>query len=99
MLLVVASQIAGAQSSSSRRPSVEPRFGFVPDSITAIRVGEAVLTPIWGEKDVESSRPFSAQLMKGVWWVRGVRKGNLGGPMEVDIARKDGRILRIWRNK
>lgn len=98
-LLLSSSQMALGQSSAKRLPSLAPSGGFVPDSVTALRIGEAVLTPIFGEKAVEGARPFTVRSRDRKWEVRGVRKGNLGGSMEIDIAKKDARVLRVWRGK
>jgi hypothetical protein len=39
-----------------------PIDGFVPNKATAIRIAEAVLIPVYGEREIESERPFSADL-------------------------------------
>ena len=51
--------------------SFRPKDGFVPDEKTAIRITEAVLSPIYGEQKIASERPFSAKLKSGVWVVTG----------------------------
>jgi len=38
----------------------KPRSGYVPDSASAIQIGEAVLIPIYGKKQIESEKPFTA---------------------------------------
>ena len=85
----------GAQSRGIRVPI----NGFVPDSLTAMRVAEAVLEPVYGAALVQRERPFSAKLVKSTWIVRGggvdevpdsLRRA--GGVAEVRIARRDGRI-------
>jgi len=48
-----------------------PSNGFVPDNATAVKVAEAVLIPVYGAKQIESERPFTATLKKGVWTVAG----------------------------
>jgi len=35
----------------------KPESGYVPDSKTAAKIAEAVLTPVYGEKQTESERP------------------------------------------
>lgn len=99
VLTLAISQVALAQSSARRLPSVAPRGGFVPDTITAVRIAEAVWVPIFGEKAVEEGRPFVVRLRAGIWEVRAARRGVLGGSLEIDIAKKDGRVLRVWRGK
>jgi hypothetical protein len=76
---------------------VVPTAGFVPDETTAIRIAEAVLIPIYGQKQVEAERPFSAKLAKDVWKVEGYLPPGLdGGVAEVSVAKRDGRILRVY---
>ncbi len=79
---------------------VVPDAGFVPDEVTAIRIAEAVLIPIYGQKKVGSERPFSAKLTKGVWKVEGyLPEGASGGVAEVRIDKRDGRILHVIHGK
>ena len=94
--------VAQAQSSA-------PKDGFVPDSITAVKIAEAVLTPVYGKEKVESERPFKAELENGVWTVHGTLhcpdgKGGVttlcdGGTAEVKLSKTDGRILRMGHYK
>jgi NTF2 fold immunity protein len=84
------------EASAQAAPSYTPTNGFVPDSATATRVAEAVLTPVYGAKQIESERPFSATLRDGVWYVDGyLPRGSLGGTAHVEIAKADGRIIRM----
>ena len=99
ILLIAA---ASAQSSA-------PKDGFVPDSITAVKIAEAVLTPVYGKEKVESERPFKAELEAGIWTVHGTLhcsdgKGGttthcVGGTAEVQLSQKDGRILKMIHYK
>jgi NTF2 fold immunity protein len=80
--------------------SVKPNTGFIPDQATATRVAEAILTPIYGQEQVESERPFSAQLNGNTWKVEGhLAPGVDGGVAEVWIDKRDGRILRVSHGK
>ena len=47
------------------------RIGVVPNEDTAIRIAEAVLTPIYGSQHVKAERPYKATLNADVWEVRG----------------------------
>jgi hypothetical protein len=86
-----------------------PKSGFVPDANTAIKIAEAVLIPVYGEKHVESERPFKAVLENDVWTVDGTLrcpdgKGGtttmcVGGTAEVKLSKADGRILRMVHYK
>jgi hypothetical protein len=86
----------------------KPEWGYVPDSKTAVKIAEAVLVPVYGEKQIESERPLTARLKDGIWTVTGTlrcrdRKGGteggtktlnlcFGGVAEVRISKDDARI-------
>jgi hypothetical protein len=87
-----------------------PSSGFVPDESTALRVAEAVLIPVYGEKGIESERPFTAKLKGGVWTVAGTLrcsdgKGGFttddcaGGVATVQISKQDARIISMIHYK
>lgn len=89
-----------AMAFSGNRHSVQPASGFVPDEITAIRVAEAILIPIYGQAKVESERPFTARISGSVWKVTGhLPSGVDGGVAEAWIDKRDGRILRVTHGK
>lgn len=74
----------------------KPKEGYVPDEKTAIRIAVAVWIPIYGEKKIEGEKPYHAKLDKGIWTVEGsLPKGWLGGVAVAEIAKDDGRILRV----
>jgi len=81
--------------------SYVPPQGFVPDSATAVRIAEAVWVPIYGAEQIASERPFVAALSGDVWTVIGslptpsAGYSSLGGVAVAEIARQDGRILRV----
>jgi hypothetical protein len=77
-----------------------PKDGFVPDQHTAIRIAEAVLTPIYGEERIQGERPFRASLEKDVWTVEGfLPPGTPGGTAVCKISKKDGRVLFVMHYK
>ncbi len=86
-----------------------PPNGFVPDAATAVKIAEAVLVPVYGEKEIESERPFKAKLKDGVWTVAGTLrcpdgKGGwtsscYGGVATIQIAKSDGRIISMVHYK
>ena len=86
-----------------------PKHGFVPDSITAVKIAEAVLIPVYWKEQIESERPFKAVLENGVWTVDGTLhcpdgKGGVttmcvGETAEVKMSKTDGRILRVIHYK
>jgi|SRR6185437_4216965 len=76
--------------------SFTPKDGFVPNETTAIAIAEAVLKPIYGDKQVESEKPYHAKLISGVWWVGGtLTTGRVGGVAIVRISKKDARVLSV----
>jgi hypothetical protein len=84
---------------------VKPAGGFVPDSKTAVKIAEAVLVPVYGEKQVESEKPFTAKLKGDVWTVQGTLtcsdgKGGsttscAGGVAVVEISKTDGHVISV----
>lgn len=96
LLLVLAPLTANSQDSSA---SFKPSEGFVPDAKTAVRIAEAVLVPVYGEKQIESERPFKATLQKGVWTISGTLNCGAppseceGGTAVVKISKASGEIL------
>ena len=87
-------------ASVSQRHSVVPSNGFVPDEKTAIKIAEAVWIPIYGERQIQSEKPFVASLKNGVWTVEGsLPKGWVGGVAIAEISKRDGRILRVSHGK
>ena len=99
-LLVVAGWLTGlSQTFGADKPySYQPKDGYVPDAKTALKIAEAVLVPIYGEKQIASERPLHAVLKKGVWTVEGQNNlppGDFGGTAIIEISKTDGRILRV----
>ncbi len=82
--------------------SAKPKDGFVPDAKTAIKIAVAVWEPIYGEAQIAGEKPYSARLdTNGVWTVESsLPRGVLGSPVKggvavAEIAKSDGRILRV----
>jgi hypothetical protein len=97
--LLVACLIApfcvGSDSQGYRPPD-----GYIPDAKTAIRVAEAVLSPIFGEEKTRKERPFLATLKDDIWTVTGhLDEGLFGGVAEIRIAKGDGAILSVSHGK
>jgi len=96
--LVFSPFLLGAQQ--ERAHSYVPDSGFVPNAATAIRIAEAIWIPIYGEAQIEGERPFTATLKDGLWTVTGSLHAApgleaIGGVALAEIARRDGRILRV----
>jgi hypothetical protein len=81
---------------SQEQHQVQPEAGFVPNEVTATRVADAILIPIYGQSQVESERPFAASLSGNIWKVTGhLPDGVDGGVAEVWVDKREGRILRV----
>lgn len=77
----------------TRTRTYRPSAGFVPDSKTAVAIAIAVLTPIYGEAEIASEKPWHTGLDSGVWTVVGTFNGKgLGGEAVVQIDKKTGEI-------
>ena len=73
-----------------------PKAGAVVDEATAIRIGEAVLLPVYGAEHINMERPLHARLERGIWTILGTLPPNVpGGTVIAKIRRKDGRILEM----
>lgn len=73
---------------------------ILPDSLTAIRVAEAVLVPIYGKESVDSGKPYKATKKDDVWVIRGtLPKGKNGGVAEIVLSKKNGSVISICHGK
>ncbi len=78
----------------------KPKEGYVPDAATAIKIAEAVWTPIYGEETLKREKPFTARLAGGVWIVQGtLPEGWKGGTAYAEISKETGRILNVTHFK
>jgi len=81
-------------ASSLNNPSL-PKSGIVADADTAMRIADAVWTPLYGAPTVAGQVPFKAELRFNVWIVTG------SSPPEdalfAFILQADGRILSVGR--
>jgi len=82
--------VAGSVATTFAQTPVPPKNGYVPDAATAIKIAVAVWTPIYGERQIADEKPYRATLKDGVWTVEGSMPPNL-----IEIAKSDGRILRV----
>jgi hypothetical protein len=82
----------------------------VPDEATAVKIAEKALAKVYGEKKIESERPFKAILRDGIWHVGGTlyckdEHGNVitgrcvGGVAMAQIRQSDGRVLKTGHTK
>ncbi len=83
--------------------SVKPKDGFVPNAETAVKIAEAVLVPVYGEKKISGERPFKAAREGDVWRVTGTLNCGspncVGGTAVVRISKTTGEILFVGHYK
>jgi hypothetical protein len=97
-LIFALSALALVTSSAIAQQEVYlPAEGAVPTADTAIKIARAVLIAWIGETKIQRQEPLIAQLNEhNNWLVTGtLPQGMRGGVGEVEIARRDGRILRM----
>ena len=75
--------------------NVAPANGYVPNEATAIRIAVAVWEPIYGASKIAEQKPYRARLEKGIWIVEGTLHAEIGGIAVAEIAKSDGRVLRV----
>lgn len=76
--------------------SYRPPEGYVPNEETAIKIALAVWEPIYGPVAIAKQAPHTAVLSDGTWFVTGtLPKKMLGGVALAEIAKEDGKILRV----
>ena len=72
----------------------QPQNGYVPDEKAAVKIAEAEVAQIYGEKQMQGERPFHGTLKDGVWTVSGTLPPNMvGGVAEIRIDQRTGAIL------
>ena len=81
----------------ARPQSFRPKNGFIPDEQTALRVGEAILEAIYGEKEITAEEPFTATLKNDIWTVVGsFPKGErFGGVATIKVSKANGRVISV----
>ena len=71
---------------------------YVPNAETAIKVAEAIWLPIYGKKIYEYT-PFHAELEKDTWIIYGTPKAQKGGTPNIEISKKDCKIIDVYFSK
>jgi hypothetical protein len=95
-IVALCALIAASSPTQARHgdPEFVPEDGFVPDADTATKIAEVILTRIYGADEVALERPWVTKLSDGTWTVKGtLPKRLLGGSAEIEISKKDGRVL------
>lgn len=72
-----------------------PANGFVPDKKTALRVAEAILVSVYGEKQIAEEQPLKIALVDNdVWLVWGtLSERAVGGTAVIKISKRTGQVL------
>ena len=105
VLLSIAVVLLTASAQSKGQDIPRPAAGYVPDEATAIRVAEAVLIPIYGQRKIEGERPLTATLKGDVWTIKGsLPKAGpgeivMGGVATVRLSKRTGCILSVGHGK
>jgi hypothetical protein len=83
-------------AADAEKHNYKPKDGYVPNAKTATKIAVAVWEPIYGEQLIAGERPYTAELTNGIWVVQGsIPKDYVGGVAIAEIAKDDGRILRV----
>lgn len=83
------------------RISQLPKEGYVPDENTAVKIAEALLIPLYGERRVKNLKPFNAILMDDEIWLvsNTLAKRSVGGTLNVQINKKDCKVIDIYETR
>jgi hypothetical protein len=74
-----------------------PKSGVVPDVDTALRIAEAVWTPLYGAETIKSQAPLQAELRFNIWLVTGSGAVANDDRLFAVILQADGRMLSVGR--
>jgi hypothetical protein len=79
-----------------------PVAGMVPDSATAVRLARVLLTAFFDKRRVAMYEPYQVTLNGDTWTVTRAAcppKHICLGGVEIELAKRDGRVLRIegWK--
>ena len=100
LFIGLGSIFASAVMGQKPKHSYMPRGGYVANADTAVKIAVAVWSPIYEVRRIQAERPFHAHLQAGVWFVKSsLRRGRHGGVAVAEIAKRDGRILRVSHGK
>jgi hypothetical protein len=96
--LAAAAVLISTAAATAQNISREFPDGLVSDKKTAIAIAEAVLFPIYGEKNIRQQRPYVVKHARGKWIIEGapLPPGFAGGVFHIEIGQRDARILKLW---
>ena len=95
------------------KESAKEYYGFIKDSVRAVQVAESVLIPIYGFR-IFKQRPYIIISKNKIWIVEGRlpepfdlykdgkyigMRAYLGGVFQIQINKKDGKILNVQHGK
>jgi NTF2 fold immunity protein len=77
--------------------SYRPKVGVVPNEKTAASIAEAILIPIYGDKQIQSQKPFRVTLHNNVWLIEGALPDppQQGGNFVLRLSKVNGEVLFI----
>jgi len=100
VLFMALASLALAAGGEEHVYSFKPGEGYVPDAATAVKIAVAIWEPIYGVATIAREKPYRAALRDGIWVVEGsLPDGFVGGVAIAEIAKDDGRILRVSHGK
>ena len=85
--------------------SYVPAEGFIPTADIAVKIAECVLLEIYGKESIEKEKPFSVNLVNGIWVIEGhIPNGNdsaltFCGQSYVEIRKSNGEIIKLLHTK
>jgi NTF2 fold immunity protein len=81
--------------------SYRPKVGVVPDEKTAASIAEAILIPIYGDKQIQSQKPFKVTLENNIWLIEGALADppEPRGSFALRLSKVDGRVLFITHSQ
>jgi hypothetical protein len=73
-----------------------PPEGLVPDKQTAIKIAEAVLFRLYGEKTIKLQRPYVVKEDDYIWWISGtLPKDTFGSVFRIGISKHTAAVLHL----
>jgi len=80
--------------------SLKPKDGYVPNKQTALKISEAVLVSIYGDKVLEQ-KPFKVSLKNNIWNITGTvhcpknKKTCKGGHAHIKINKTTAEVVEL----
>lgn len=72
----------------------------LPNKQAAVAVAEAILFPIYGQRNIVDERPYEVYRIDGCWYISGtLPAGYDGGTFETVLNASNGQVLRLTHGK